>query len=510
MNKIFSVATVLWMLGGSISFAQQVGNGGDLKCDARIRAIALNIQNWIADRGAEVGGLNLSTSLFPKSNPSRPYTIAEYNQSMLRLLHITLDSNCVRKGDPGYPVKVGQNSKICTSFSDNRGFHIKCDEEKFLNLNKDEEIQQIHHEFATNVPGLETDSGPISTYRISTQLSDYTETVLERRLIVTKRKSEISVQIEKNEQGEFVFKFSGGKGTVAEEIYQNLKNGNSKIRVLHSVVADQNVYITDEIEALSPRDENYFVVKIPVRGPGPLSEGAIGDKIPKEWLDAVNSGSFVVTNSDLSKILAPLSNDSAYPTARGKFIQCLGQYECRINVNKLVPQPNLVESKQCELSINKIISSSVFTEHLKYDGNFNVVSSVILIAKVREDLKDKVLAVHFGGMSNGTTNELDVLNPYYDSDYGHYIIELPTVFASNGGTAPASNYGYFRLELNDGRNYIIKPKNAAAFTIDYNFERHSTQKVEAFEDKMNRDLKTTADLYDKDGSARYVNPYKCP
>lgn len=170
----------------NLKVGNEGGGGGDLACDAKIRTIADNVHYWIQNRGPEVGNLNLSTSRVP--NQGRPYTMSEYTNKMLDLFELPLNSSCVVEGDPGYPVKVGDASKVCVTAKDGRGLHMKCDQVKFLALSADEKIEQIHHEYAINLPGLEPVDGPISTYKISLQLAAYTETVVERRLAVAPAK----------------------------------------------------------------------------------------------------------------------------------------------------------------------------------------------------------------------------------------------------------------------------------------------------------------------------------
>jgi hypothetical protein len=168
-----------------IAIAAHAGNdggGGDLKCDAKIKSISANINSWIKGGGPEVGKLDLSSSTFP--NSSQPYTLAEYDKAMLALLKLPLDSSCVTKGDPGYPVQVADDSKVCASSVSNGQVHMKCDQVKLLGMDPDLQIEQIHHEYAINVPGLEPDYGPISTYKISMQLAMFTRDTVERRLIV--------------------------------------------------------------------------------------------------------------------------------------------------------------------------------------------------------------------------------------------------------------------------------------------------------------------------------------
>jgi hypothetical protein len=92
--------------------------------------------------------------------------------------------NCVQPGDEAYPVDVNNRQKICKTLVDSSGVHITCDRDLFLKLSTDDQIEQVHHEFAINVPGLEPDTGSISTYKISAQLSNSIATVKERRLVV--------------------------------------------------------------------------------------------------------------------------------------------------------------------------------------------------------------------------------------------------------------------------------------------------------------------------------------
>jgi len=167
----------------NISRGGHDGNGGDVACDAKIQTISNDIRLWIENHGPEVGKLDLSSSVYP--GQSRPYKLSEYQESMLDLFKLPLDSSCVTEGDSGYPVKVGDNSKICVTWRGPHGLRMQCDQVKFLALDPDSQIEQLHHEFASHVPGLEPADGPISSYKISQQLSAYTQDVIERRLVVT-------------------------------------------------------------------------------------------------------------------------------------------------------------------------------------------------------------------------------------------------------------------------------------------------------------------------------------
>jgi len=159
------------------------GGGGDLACDAKIQNIADNLRSWIKDHGDQSGvQLNLSSSLHPITHQA--YTFSQYESAMLELLAKPIDANCVRNGDADYPVRIGKTTKICKTSFDHIGLHMICDRELFLNLTDDQKIEQIHHEIAINAAGLEPDIGPISTYRISVQLSASIQDVPERKLVV--------------------------------------------------------------------------------------------------------------------------------------------------------------------------------------------------------------------------------------------------------------------------------------------------------------------------------------
>lgn len=158
---------------------QEGAHGGDLTCDAKIQAIANNLNGWIREQGAKKGPLILESSLNPGT--AKPYTIEEYNSAMSALLNSFITkplSSCA----PG-PIDVDHADKICKSWMTGDGLHILCDLDRFPKMDADLQIQQIHHEFATNITGLEPDDGPLSTYKISIQLSGGMENVLERRLV---------------------------------------------------------------------------------------------------------------------------------------------------------------------------------------------------------------------------------------------------------------------------------------------------------------------------------------
>jgi hypothetical protein len=98
LSMLFSILSPSAFSKGGASSA----GGGDLQCDARIQTIASNIGSWIQGQGPEVGKVDLSSSQNP-ANGSKPYTLAQYDSAMMKLLAKPLDVSCVSQGTPGIP-----------------------------------------------------------------------------------------------------------------------------------------------------------------------------------------------------------------------------------------------------------------------------------------------------------------------------------------------------------------------------------------------------------------------
>ena len=80
--------------------------------------------------------------------------------------------------------------KACKSWIDDSGVNLVCQEDKVLNMiNADPAsfAQQVHHEYAIHVPGLEPDDGAVSTYEISSQLSYFGEMKLDYTIAIKPR-----------------------------------------------------------------------------------------------------------------------------------------------------------------------------------------------------------------------------------------------------------------------------------------------------------------------------------
>jgi hypothetical protein len=97
-------------------------------------------------------------------------------------LSFPLISSCVED-----VVEVDDASKVCKSWIRDGAVHMVCNLSRFVGMPDAAQYRQIHHEFATQVPGLEPAIGPVSTYGISDQLSDFLVTVQTTKLGILNR-----------------------------------------------------------------------------------------------------------------------------------------------------------------------------------------------------------------------------------------------------------------------------------------------------------------------------------
>ena len=189
--NLYLLMVIAGLLLSSASYAQgnQTG-GGDILCEAQIKKFAPNIQFWLEHGGPETGPLDLSSSHNPTTG--KPYTFSEYETGMTELLKKPLIVSCVDRGDPEYPVAVEGARKVCKSWIDAQGMNLLCQEDKVLTMMKYNPaglLEQFHHEYAIHVPGLEPDDGPVSSYTISNQLSEFGEIRLEYTLAIKPKSS---------------------------------------------------------------------------------------------------------------------------------------------------------------------------------------------------------------------------------------------------------------------------------------------------------------------------------
>jgi hypothetical protein len=190
--KLLFVLSVLGLVSCPICFASEGpggSGGGDIQCEKVIRSIADDLRSWIADRGLNASQLTPEDQidLSSTTNPStkKHFTQHEYNQAMEAKLDLPLHVDCrpacdESKNSPGcIQLDINNKDKVCTSSIGPGGMDMRCDLGRFIGspllkgLTDDEQIQQVHHEYAIHIKGLEPDTGDISTYRISTQLSKF-------------------------------------------------------------------------------------------------------------------------------------------------------------------------------------------------------------------------------------------------------------------------------------------------------------------------------------------------
>jgi hypothetical protein len=275
----------------------------------------------------------------------------------------------------------------------------------------------------------------------------------------------------------------GDRGGVADEIYQNLKAGVDVGAVFTFKNGESTVYVMESLRAFV----NQSAMEIRVIADSSIS----GTFWEAHFQKGINKGRVLnFANSDLATVLRGDSdgpNENAVKT--GTFIRCDWR-DCEISLADKIENPRPIVN--CEFNIDRIAT-------LKIPNIEKSWESVVLVAKVRPDLRNQILSLYFGSEKLSPVNGMD----------GYYKIEINTTGLQDG-PGPLSTAGYFRLKLKDGRVFSLRPKNKELFYIDQFFARNISTKVNSpFDDNTVKSLSSTADLFDRDGSARYVNPEKC-
>ena len=87
------------LIGLTMANAAKDRGGGDL-CENRILEIADDISQWISKDGAKAMKF------------TEDITLKMYEENMIDMIDVT-KVKCVKEGDDGYPVKVGDTPKVC-------------------------------------------------------------------------------------------------------------------------------------------------------------------------------------------------------------------------------------------------------------------------------------------------------------------------------------------------------------------------------------------------------------
>lgn len=168
-----------------LSLPAQAGreSGGGDPCGKRIEEIQQQMSLWLKEDGARKFELLLPPGV----------TYEKYTNTMLEYFGDT-KVTCVKKGDPGYPVRVEGKPKICrfdvTVVKGKKEKEITCDYKEFLNsqiLSPSEQSWLIHHEYAS-MAGFEPAFGDKSTYTITLQVEKKTRIAEELKKLIAEIK----------------------------------------------------------------------------------------------------------------------------------------------------------------------------------------------------------------------------------------------------------------------------------------------------------------------------------
>lgn len=149
-------------------------SGGGDECENQLNEIKKDFLLWISEGG------HMSLDLMGRISHEQ---YAKKMKAEIERSHFA----CVGPGDKGYPVIVNGTPKVCKFEKTQNQSFFKCDINKFLLLNKEQQYRKYHHEIAGLV-GIEqpVQNKPYaSTYDISNQLSLETVVVEKVKLRVT-------------------------------------------------------------------------------------------------------------------------------------------------------------------------------------------------------------------------------------------------------------------------------------------------------------------------------------
>lgn len=169
-HAFLALLTVLMTV--SNAEASKDRGGGDL-CEKRILEVADDISAWIKAGGS--AELNFSADV----------TLEHYNSGMMTAIDTT-KVRCVKPGDKGYPVHIGNTPKACRFDRTAGETFITCDYEVFMNKNATTESDQyvlVHHEYA-GIAGVENPNEEISTYSLSSQITYFLDFVTLKKLAI--------------------------------------------------------------------------------------------------------------------------------------------------------------------------------------------------------------------------------------------------------------------------------------------------------------------------------------
>jgi hypothetical protein len=183
--KMLNILMILSLLISPTARAEELdggrdSGGGDL-CEDRIKIIRDDIKSWIKKGGPNKG------LILPAG-----WDVATYSNAMLAAIEDT-HIQCVKEGDPDFPVMYNQTPKVCVwerVNNGNKSFLVTCDYKSFLDkktMDESEQYRLIHHEYA-GPANIEIPNADDSDYRVSNQISGYLETKVIKQLAVREPK----------------------------------------------------------------------------------------------------------------------------------------------------------------------------------------------------------------------------------------------------------------------------------------------------------------------------------
>ncbi|MBS1972021.1 MAG: hypothetical protein JSU04_17055 [Bdellovibrionales bacterium] len=141
------------------------GNGGD-PCEMRFKTVAADIQSWLTKGGAQ-------SLVLPKG-----VSYTNYLNGMLGKIE-TAKVSCVDE-----KLFIEGAEKTCVNFTEANGdFRIQCNISRFTATSESNQYVLVHHEYA-GLAGFETNTGEASNYVISSQITDYLENAIVKKLAV--------------------------------------------------------------------------------------------------------------------------------------------------------------------------------------------------------------------------------------------------------------------------------------------------------------------------------------
>ena len=228
----------------SAALANGIDRGGGDSCERRISEIREDLLGWITKGGAK-------DLLIPQGT-----SYDAYATMMSKTLVAPPDSHAVvvgcineeqekaeqtkKRPNPELNVNVDGQPKTCRWFISKRDYrqHILCKVERFIDqTSSSEQYSLIHHEFAGLV-GVEPNDGAASSYGISSQITDYLESVPVLKLAVKSHDRAVADACDPSRVASALPGYTCRAGNAVWRIEEEQYEG---VRVYHDLTSDLRV-----------------------------------------------------------------------------------------------------------------------------------------------------------------------------------------------------------------------------------------------------------------------------